>query len=56
MRDTIPKVQGWPQWYGSPTAPYSLPVGDLPQAERNLATGRNSFHLDSTTLPGSTGG
>jgi len=56
MRDTIPKVQGWPQWYGSANPPYSLPVEGLPAGERNLATGRHSFHLDSTILPNGTAG
>jgi len=57
MKDTIPMVQTWPQWYGGDNPrEFSLPVGDLPAGERNLATGRNSFHLDSAILPNSTGG
>jgi hypothetical protein len=53
MQPTIAAVHGWPNWTATSNNGFewSLPLTDLPTAERTLRTQRGSFLLDRTELP-----
>ncbi|HET9444076.1 MAG TPA: peptidoglycan-binding domain-containing protein, partial [Acidimicrobiales bacterium] len=50
MERTIRLARDWPDWGANPRG-WSLPLTDLPAAERNLLVARNSLDLDSSALP-----